>query len=84
MSECGAGEDLLFRVGLDHDLRVRVAAHLRELEERAEKLVDANREAVLAVARRLAEKRFLSGAEVADIARGLLAHDVRPKKEEAC
>jgi ATP-dependent Zn protease len=84
----GAGEDLLFRVGLDHDLRVRVAAHLRELEDRAEKLVEANRDAVLAVARRLAEKRFLDGAEVADIVRGLLAApdaaDVRPKKENPC
>jgi cell division protease FtsH len=80
-----SGDDLLFRVALDHDLRARVAGHLRELEHRAEKLVEANRDAVLAVARRLAEKRFLNGAEVADIVRGLLAaHDVRPKKEEAC
>jgi cell division protease FtsH len=80
-----AGDDLLFRVALDHDLRVRVASHLRELEDRAEKLVEANRDAVLAVARRLAEKRFLDGAEVADIVRGLLAAaDCPPKKEDAC
>jgi cell division protease FtsH len=79
------GDDLLFRVALDHELRERVASHLRELEHRAEKLVEANRDAVLAVARRLAEKRFLDGAEVADIVRGLLAaHDVRPEKDEAC
>jgi cell division protease FtsH len=82
------GDDLLFRVALDHDLRARVAGHLRELEDRAEKLVEANRDAVLAVARCLAEKRFLSGAEVADIARGLLAApdaaDVRPNKENPC
>jgi cell division protease FtsH len=84
----GAGEDLLFRAGLDHDLRVRVAAHLRELEDRAEKLVEANRDAVLAVARRLSEKRFLDGAEVADIVRDLLAApaaaDRRPNKGDAC
>jgi hypothetical protein len=84
----GAGDDLLFRVALDHDLRARVAGHLRELEDRAEKLVEANRDAVLAVARRLVEKRFLDGAEVADIVRGLLAApdaaDVRPKKENPC
>jgi ATP-dependent Zn protease len=83
-----AGDDLLFRVALDHDLRVRVASHLRELEDRAEKLVEANRDAVLAVARRLAEKRFLDGAEVADIVRGLLAAPAgagrRPNKENAC
>jgi ATP-dependent Zn protease len=84
----GAGEDLLFRVALDHVLRARVAGHLRELEHRAEKLVEANRDAVIAVARRLAEKRFLSGAEVADIVRGLLAApdaaDRRPEKENPC
>jgi ATP-dependent Zn protease len=84
----GAADDLLFRVALDHDLRARVAGHLRELEHRAEKLVEANRDAVLAVARRLAEKRFLDGAEVADIVRGLLvppdAAERRPEKENAC
>ncbi|MEA2896136.1 MAG: cell division protease FtsH [Bradyrhizobium sp.] len=82
------GDDLLFRVALDHELRERVASHLRELEHRAEKLVEANRDAVLAVARRLAEKRFLDGAEVADIVRGLLAApdaaDRRPEKENPC
>jgi ATP-dependent Zn protease len=76
----GAGDDLLFRVALDHDLRVRVASHLRELEDRAEKLVEANRDAVLAVARRLAEKRFLDGAEVAVIVRGLLAAPAEPAR----
>jgi cell division protease FtsH len=82
------GDDLLFRVALDHDLRARVAGHLRELADLAEKLVEANRDAVLAVARRLAEKRFLDGAEVADIVRGLLAApaaaDPRPNKENPC
>jgi cell division protease FtsH len=80
----GAGDDLLREVALNPHLHARVARHLRELGERAERLVEANRAAVLAVARRLAEKRFLTGAEVADIVRGLLAHDVRPKKGEAC
>jgi cell division protease FtsH len=79
------GDDLLREVKRNRDLRERVAGHLRELEDRAEKLVEANRDAVLAVARRLAEKRFLGGAEVADIVRGLLAaRDVRPKEENAC
>jgi ATP-dependent Zn protease len=81
----GAGDDLLREVKRNRDLRERVAGHLRELEDRAEKLVEANREAVLAVARRLAEKRFIGGAEVEDIVRGLLAeHGVRPKEENAC
>jgi hypothetical protein len=69
----GAGDDLLREVALNPALHARVARHLRELAERADRLVEANRAAVLAVARRLAEKRFLGGAEVADIVRGLLA-----------
>jgi cell division protease FtsH len=81
----GSGDGLLREVALNFDLRAFVERHLRELEVRAERIVEANREAVMAVARRLAAKRFLGGAEVADVVRGLLAaHDVRPKKEEAC
>jgi cell division protease FtsH len=82
----GAGDDLLREVALNPHLHARVARHLRELGDRAERLVEANRAAVLAVARRLAEKRFLGGAEVADIVRGLLvpaAADRRPE-DHAC
>jgi cell division protease FtsH len=68
----GAGDDLLREVALDPELRARVARHLRELEKRADRLVEANREAIRAVAERLAEKRFLTGAEVEDIVRGKL------------
>ncbi|MDE5465947.1 AAA family ATPase [Bradyrhizobium sp. CSS354] len=71
----GAGDDLLRDIAFNADLRGRVARHMRELEGRAERLVEANRAAVLAVARRLADRRFLSGDEVAAIARGLLAPD---------
>jgi ATP-dependent Zn protease len=65
----GADAELLHEIGLNRELRDRVGRHLRDLEERAARLVEANREAVLAVAQRLAEKRFLGGAEVADIVR---------------
>lgn len=69
----GAGEELLRAVAFDPGLRAAVARDLRRLERRAERLVAANRDAILAVAARLAEKRHLDGAEVEAIARGRLA-----------
>jgi hypothetical protein len=64
----GAGDEMLREISLNPDLRGRVARHLRELDERAAALVERERAAILAVAERLAAKRFLSGEEVADIA----------------
>lgn len=72
----GAGEELLRAVALDAGLREAVARDLRRLERRADRLVAANRDAILAVARRLAEKRHLAGAEVEAIVRGRL----RPRR----
>ncbi|MCA1551079.1 AAA family ATPase [Bradyrhizobium sp. BRP19] len=68
----GAGEELLRAVALDAGLREAVARDLHRLERRADRLVAANRDAILAVARRLAEKRHLAGAEVEAIVRGRL------------
>jgi cell division protease FtsH len=51
----------------DMDLRMRVERDLRSAETRALQLVDANREAVLAVSARLVAKRHISGADVRSI-----------------
>ncbi|HVV41974.1 MAG TPA: AAA family ATPase [Nitrobacter sp.] len=63
----GAGEELLREISLNPGLRRTVALHLRELDERAAALVERERAAILAVAERLAAKRFLGGTEVAGI-----------------
>lgn len=63
----GAGDDLLHEVAVNSQLRARVERHLRELEVRAEDLVHQNRAAILAVAERLAVRRFLRGDEVREI-----------------
>jgi ATP-dependent Zn protease len=69
----GAGPALLQAVAFDPVLREAVARDLRRLERRAERLIAANRGAILAVAERLAAKRFLTGAEVEGLLRGRLA-----------
>lgn len=66
----GAGEELLRAVAFDPVLRGAVARDMRRLELRADRLVAAHRDAILAVARKLAEKRHLTGAEVEAIVRG--------------
>ncbi|GAA0027243.1 MULTISPECIES: AAA family ATPase [Bradyrhizobium] len=68
----GAGEELLRAVALDAGLREAVTHDLCRLERRADRLVAANRDAILAVAARLAEKRRLDGAEVEALVRGRL------------
>lgn len=65
----GAGDDLSRDIAFNADLRGRIARHMRELEGRAERLIEANRAAVLAVAERLAQRRFIGGAEVEGIVR---------------
>lgn len=65
----GAGEELLRAVAADGELRAAVARDMRRLERRADRLVAANSEAILAVARRLAEKRHIAGDEVEAILR---------------
>jgi cell division protease FtsH len=60
----GAGPSLLSLMEADPRLREQVGRHMRLLERRAAHLIDANLDAVLAVATRLAEKRHLTGAEV--------------------
>jgi cell division protease FtsH len=79
----GTGNELLRELALDPVLRGRVARHLRELEARADRLVEDNRGAILAVAERLAAKRFLTGEEVADIVRGLLVAAPRTSAGES-
>ncbi|MCP1760964.1 AAA family ATPase [Bradyrhizobium japonicum] len=76
----GAGEELLRAVALDAGLREAVARDLHRLERRAHRLVAANRGAILAVARRLAERRHLAGAEVEAIVRGRLRGRRGPSK----
>jgi cell division protease FtsH len=71
----GADAQLLQEISLNRDLRDRVGRHLRELEERATRLVEANRGAVLAVAERLAAKRFLNGTEVEGLVSGRLVEE---------
>src|SRR5579883_379425 len=66
----GAGEELQGAVAYDPALREAVGRDLRRLERRAGRLVAANRAAILAVARRLAERRHLTGAEIESIVRG--------------
>ncbi|OSI65048.1 hypothetical protein BSZ21_21960 [Bradyrhizobium canariense] len=65
----GAGADLLQHIALDRDLRDRVEADLRRLDARAARLVADHRAAILAVAERLAERRFLGGDEIEGIVR---------------
>jgi hypothetical protein len=65
----GAGDELRSELSLNRDLRDRVEAHLRGLDDRASTLVAENREAILAVAERLALTRFVSGDEIRDIVR---------------
>jgi len=72
----GAGPSLIGAVAADPELRGRVGRHMRALERRAVRLVEANREAVLAVAARLAEKRHLAGCEVEGIVSGM----IRPRR----
>lgn len=74
----GAGEELLRAVAFDPVLRGAVARDMRRLELRADRLVAANRDAILAVARKLAEKRHLTGVEVEALVRGLLRGRRRP------
>ncbi|MET4605371.1 cell division protease FtsH [Bradyrhizobium sp. JR4.1] len=70
----GAGEEELLRaVAFDPDLREAVGRDLRRLQLRADRLVAANSDAILAVAERLAERRHLTGAEVEGLVRGRLA-----------
>nr|WP_249790324.1 AAA family ATPase [Bradyrhizobium yuanmingense] len=64
-----AGEGLLQHIALDRELRERVESDLRRLEARAARLVAANGAAILAVAERLASKRFVDGAEIEAIVR---------------
>ncbi|MCA1542013.1 AAA family ATPase [Bradyrhizobium sp. NBAIM32] len=66
----GAETEMLHAVALDPVLRGAVARDMRRLELRADRLVAAHRDAILAVARKLAEKRHLTGAEVEAIVRG--------------
>jgi ATP-dependent Zn protease len=63
----GTSDEMLREISLNFDLRGRVARDLRELDERAAALVERERASILAVAQRLAAKRFLSGEEVAEI-----------------
>ncbi len=65
----GADANLLQEIGLNRELRDRVERHLRELEARAAALVENNREAILAVAERLALKRYIAGDEAREIVR---------------
>lgn len=65
----GAGADLLQQLAMDRELRERVEADLRRLEARAASLVAANGAAILAVAERLAERRFVGGDEIEAIVR---------------
>ncbi|MGY3449160.1 AAA family ATPase [Bradyrhizobium sp. USDA 4353] len=62
-------EDLRHALAFDPDLRTRVEADLRRLQARAARRVAAHGAAILAVAKALAEKRRLSGAEVEEIVR---------------
>jgi hypothetical protein len=62
-----AGDELLREVRMNPALHACVDQHLRGLEGRAEKLVRDNRDAILAVARRLSVQRYLSGAAVREI-----------------
>jgi cell division protease FtsH len=71
----GEGADLLHALAADPALRGRVAADLRRLERRAMRIVAANREAIRAVAERLAEKRFLNGTEVEGLVSGRLVEE---------
>ncbi|MGT2502699.1 AAA family ATPase [Bradyrhizobium guangxiense] len=66
----GQGDELLRAVAFDPGLREAVARDMRRLELRADRLVAAHRDAILAVAERLAEKRHLTGAEVEAIVGG--------------
>lgn len=61
--------ELLQAVAFDPDLRGRVGRDLRRLEARASRLVETNREAILAVAARLAAKRHLERTEIEAIVR---------------
>jgi ATP-dependent Zn protease len=63
----GAGDELLREIAMNSQLRARVERHLRELEARAEDLVRKNRDAILAVADRLAIRRYLRGDEITKI-----------------
>ena len=73
----GAGPSLLASMEANPRLREQVGRHMRLLERRAARLVEANRGAVLAVAAQLAERRHLTGAEVEAIVRGRLRNQRR-------
>jgi hypothetical protein len=84
----GASDGLLREVALNSGLRVVVERHLRELEVRAADLVEANRDAVLAVAARLADRRHVGGKEIEEMVRGRLVAPVasirrRPSRKRA-
>lgn len=78
----GAGEELLRAVAFDPVLRGAVARDMRRLELRADRLVAANRDAILAVAQRLAEKRHLTGDEVEALVRGRLVGSPRSRRSK--
>lgn len=60
----GSRKDALEAVRYDRSLRDVVEADLQRLQERADKVVDTHREAVLAVAKALQRRRHLSGDAV--------------------
>ena len=64
-----AGAAVEQAIALDRDLRDSVERDLRRLEARAARLVAANGAAILAVAERLAERRFVDGNEIEGIVR---------------
>ena len=57
-------EDALQAVRADRDLRARVEAHMRALQNRANEVVRQNRDAIIAVAEQLSIRRHLSGDEI--------------------
>jgi cell division protease FtsH len=84
----GARDGLLREVALNSGLRASVERHLRELEVRAAELVEANRDSVLAVAARLADRRHVGGKEIEEMVRGRLVAPVasirrRPSRKRA-
>lgn len=82
----GLGDSLVFRAGpgsatsllLEVDFRRRVDKAMSDLYQRALNLIRARKPALLAVADALAERRFLSGKDVAEIIQASEGATLRP------
>lgn len=71
-------------VRLDPRLREPVESDLKRLQNRADDVIDAHREAVAAIAEALRDRRYLGGTELRDIFERHRPRDAGARKDSQC